>query len=317
MHRPWLTSVHGDLAEPFLGLDPDQYDRLAACIDAVIHCGAITNFRGDDSSLEAANVGGTANIIAFAEAAGARLYHVSTAFVDTVANGERGAAAVRYAATKRDAEELVLRSSVPHVILRPSVVIGDSTTGAVSAFQGIYAVAAALVSGRVPVIPFGRTWPIDFIPSDWVADAIATVVEHRLTAGEYWLTAGEEALTIGDAVAILVAFARAELEPIKAPRFIRPGAFDRLPGRLFLGALPRTARTGVERMLDLFSVYLDRDSPMPSSLSELAPLGAMPLPDGRQSLLASLRYWATTTGRAAALDVEELQEDALLLGVGR
>jgi nucleoside-diphosphate-sugar epimerase len=296
--HPGVTSVRGDLTVAGLGLSVDEYRKVAAKVDCVIHCAAVTDFRRSDGSLEATNVGGTANVIAFAEAAGARLYHVSTAYLHAVADGERGATAARYAASKRESEELVNGAEVPHVILRPSVVIGDSTTGAISAFQGLYAVTAALVSGRAPLIPFDPTWPIDFVPRDVVADAIAAVVEHQVAEGRYWLTAGDRALPIAEAVALVVAFAGAELgRPIKSPRFVRPEMFDRLVGPALLRVLPRGARATANRMLDMFSVYLDREAAMPSSLADMAGLGVMPLPDSRRTLLASLRYWATVSGK--------------------
>ena len=76
---------------------------------------------------------------AFAAAAAAKpvLYHVSTAFVHTTAVGDRGRTAIGYASSKSAAEQIVRSSGVPHVILRPSVIIGDSGTGEIDAFQGL------------------------------------------------------------------------------------------------------------------------------------------------------------------------------------
>jgi nucleoside-diphosphate-sugar epimerase len=305
VERPGVTSVHGDLTDAGLGLSEEEYRRLARQVDAVIHCAAVTDFRRHDGSLEATNINGTANVIAFAEAAQARLYHVSTAYLHAVADGQRGATAARYAASKRQAEELVAAAAVPHVILRPSIVIGDSTTGEVSAFQGLYNVVASLLSGRVPVVPFNPNCPVDFVPSDVVADAIAAAVEHRLGHGEYWLTAGPRALSIAQAAALIADFSAGELaKPIKLPRFIRPDSFDRPLGRAVLDALPRTTRATVERMLEMFSVYLDRQSPMASSLHDMEHLGVMPLPDCSQSLMTSLRYWANTKGKNAVPDLD-------------
>ena len=77
---------------------------------------------------------------------------------------------------------------------------------------------AALVAGKVPVIPVDAHWPIDFVPSDVVADAIATAVEDQLTDGTYWLTAGDRALRIGEAVALVVAFSAELGKPVRSPR---------------------------------------------------------------------------------------------------
>ena len=59
-----------------------------------------------------------------------------------------------YATSKLAAEQVVRDSGVPAVVLRPSVVIGDSRTGEISAFQGLHGVAGAILTGTVPMVPF-------------------------------------------------------------------------------------------------------------------------------------------------------------------
>ena len=117
------------------------------------------------------------------------LYHVSTAFVDTTADGGRGRTAIGYASSKSAAEQIVRSSGVQHVILRPSVVIGDSGTGEIAAFQGLHQVVAGLFAGIVPMIPFDPGWPINFVPANVVADSIACLVQGRVSEGEFWLSA--------------------------------------------------------------------------------------------------------------------------------
>jgi len=307
VHRtpvPGVTSLRGDLTLPRLGLSDADYGGLVRRVDAVIHSAAVTDFNRTDGSLEATNIGGTEQVVALAEAAGARLYHVSTAFLDAEADGERGRTAVRYASSKRAGEEIVRASAGPHVILRPSVVIGDSRTGYVGSFQGLYLVAAAILGGFVPLIPFDSTWPIDFVPSDVVADAIVTAVEQELTSGELWLTAGDRALTVEQAVAHVVDFGHRIGAPVDAPRFVPPEMFDRLIGPVFLDVLPRRVRMTVLRLLEFFTAYLAREDPMPSSLDELAGLGAKALPDPADTLLTSLAFWAAATGRTKQAEPE-------------
>jgi nucleoside-diphosphate-sugar epimerase len=78
---PNETTVRGDIATPMLGLDNQAYARLAANVDAVIHCAAATDFNRAAGSLEATNIAGTEHVAAFAAVANAVLYHVSTATV--------------------------------------------------------------------------------------------------------------------------------------------------------------------------------------------------------------------------------------------
>jgi nucleoside-diphosphate-sugar epimerase len=297
---PNVTAVPGDIAKPMSGLAERAYAELAATVDAVIHCAAVTDFNRTDGSLGATNVTGTEHVAAFAAAAKAVLYHVSTAFVHTTADGDRGRAAIGYAASKSAAEDVVRSSGVPHVILRPSVVIGDSGTGEIAAFQGLHQVVAGLFAGIVPMIPFDSGWPIDFVPADVVADAIACVVENRVSEGEFWISAGEAALTLDEGVAVVVEFARGLGVRIDMPRFVPPEMFDRLIGPVFLDALPGKIRRNVLRMLDFFTIYLQSGQIKPSSLDQLVALGARPLPDQRESLRSSLRYWAAQNGYVQA-----------------
>jgi nucleoside-diphosphate-sugar epimerase len=295
---PNVTAVPGDVARPMFGLAEQAYAELAAKVDAVIHCAAITDFNRVDGSLEATNVAGTQHVAAFAAAAKAVLYHVSTAFVHTTVDGDRGRTAIGYASSKSAGEQVVRSSGVPHVILRPSVVIGDSVTGEIAAFQGLHTVVAGMFAGIVPMIPFDPAWPIDFVPVDVVADAIARVVENRVNGGEFWISAGEKALRLDEGVAIVVEFARGLGVSVDMPRFVPPDTFDRLIGPVFLDALPGRIRRNVVRMLEFFTTYLQSGETKPSSLDQLVALGARPLPDQRESLRNSLRYWAAQKGYA-------------------
>jgi nucleoside-diphosphate-sugar epimerase len=293
-----VTMVPGDVAEPMLGLAQRPYAELAAKVDAVIHCAAITDFSRTGGRLEATNIAGTEHVAAFAAAANAVLYHVSTAFVHTTVSGDQGRTAVGYASSKSAAEDVVRSSGVPHVILRPSVVIGDSGTGEMAAFQGLHQVVAGIFAGIVPMIPFAPGWPIDFVPVDVVADAIACLVEHQVSSGEFWISAGEAALRLDEGVAVVLEVARSLGVNIDAPRFVPPEMFDRLIGPVFLDELPGRIRRNVRRMREFFTTYLQSGEVKPSSLNQLVALGARPLPDQRESLRKSLQYWAAQKGYA-------------------
>ena len=297
---PNVTTVRGDVAEPMLGLGGQAYVDLAARVNAVIHCAAVTDFNRTDGSLEATNIAGTEQVAAFAAAANAVLYHVSTAFVHTTVDGDRGRTAIGYASSKSAAEQVVRFSGVPYVIFRPSVVIGNSVTGEIAAFQGLHQVVAGLFAGIVPMIPFDPGWPINFVPVDVVADAIACVVENRVSEGEFWISAGDKALSLDEGVAVVVEFARSLGVSIDMPRFVPPEMFDRLIGPVFLDALPAMIRRNVLRMLEFFTTYLRSGQTKPSSLDQLVALGARLLPDQRESLRNSLQYWAARNGYGQA-----------------
>jgi nucleoside-diphosphate-sugar epimerase len=301
-----VTSLPGDVREPRLGLGAADYRALVRRVDAVIHSAAVTDFNRTDGSLEATNVDGTKHVLDFAASAGVPLYHVSTAYVHTTAEGERGRTAAAYATSKRAGENLVRASGVPHVILRPSIVVGNSRTGEVRSFQGLYRGVGAVLDGLLPLIPFEPSWLIDFVPADVVADAVAAVVEQELTAGEYWITAGERALRLDDVLELCGTVSAEIGRVLETPRFVAPEVFDRLIAPVFLDALPARIRRTVVRLLDFFAVYLSSGTAFPSSLDDLVRLGVRPLPDPRATLLTSLRYWAQATGRTPAEAVSEV-----------
>ena len=155
-------------------------------------------------------------------------------------------------------------------------------------------------SAVVPMIPFDPGWPIDFIPADIVADTIACLVENRVRGGEFWISAGDKALRLDESVALAVELARGLGRHIDMPRFVPPDMFDRLIRPVFLDALPARIRRNVLRMLEFFTTYLQSGQVKPSSLDQLVALGARPLPDQRESLRNSLRYWAARNGYGQA-----------------
>jgi hypothetical protein len=161
-------------------------------------------------------------------------------------------------------------------------------------------VAAAILEGLVPMIPFDAEWPMDFVPCDWVADVIASLVERRSCPPDVWVTAGSDAPPIEQAVQLCVELGRKWGVHVDQPRFISPDLFDRLVAPVFLDAVPRRMRLVVKRLLEYFASYLGVPSPLPRSTALLESLGVAPWPDPRITLEASLSYWARTTGRRDA-----------------
>lgn len=290
-HAGTVSTVQGDVAQPDLGLGAREYRELAARIDSVVHAAAVTDFAVPDETLQRINVEGTEHVLAMADAAGAQFVHVSTAYLHTRSEGQRGHVAARYAASKHAAEAVVKASRVGHSIVRPSIVIGDSRTGVMSSAQGLHRAARAVLSGIAPILPFGASWPLDFIPQDVVADVVAGLVERERVGEELWVTAGQHALTLAQAVDVVVATGRQLGIQVDTPRFVSPEQFDRIIAPVFLPALPANMRTTITRLLDFFAVYLDMNEPMPSSLPELEEQGIAALPDLAESLRRSLHHW--------------------------
>src|ERR1039457_3481679 len=193
--RTRVQVYSGDVGEHNCDLDAAVYQRLCAETTRVIHSAATVRF---DHSLEEArriNVEGTRRILDFA--AGMRqlrsLAYVGTAYVA----GER-AGLVReselgvgqsyrntYEQTKAEAEALVRSrlGSLPGVILRPSIIVGDSRTGVTSSFKMMYWPLKIYARGLWRTVPGYPDAVLDIVPVDFVAAAVARLLFDEAAVG--------------------------------------------------------------------------------------------------------------------------------------
>lgn len=299
---PNVIGLPGDVARRYLGLPRFAFDDLARRIDCVVHAAAVTSFADAADVVHRTNVDGTEHVLELAARARAPLYHVSTAFVEPRPTPPANQAPTDYELSKQAAERMVRESGLPAAIVRPSLVVGDSATGQIAQFQGIYMILGLLLRGLLPVLPSPAPSRVDFVPQDVVADAIAGLIERR-ALGEYWLTSGERALTVGQIGALCVAHAERlvgrRIEPV---RLVAPELFERLIRPVFLPAFPSRTRRMLERALQL-SRYTALERPFPSSLPEMErTLGVTPLPPPATSLLRSLAYWAKAARRSGGAE---------------
>jgi nucleoside-diphosphate-sugar epimerase len=139
--HPRFHVIEGDVGSPGLGIAraPRQGRRALPDFDTCFHLAAATDFSEmNRESTFATNVDGTQNLLAFLSglARRPRLYHVSTAFVqwqgrelvteELLGDGPYSNA---YEASKHLAERIVAASDADWVIVRPSILVGDSRTG--------------------------------------------------------------------------------------------------------------------------------------------------------------------------------------------
>ncbi len=149
--RARLRVVAADMARPGLGLAPAEAVRLAAETDEIVHCASDTSFaERRRTEVEAANIGGLANILELAAASRTSFFHlVSTAYVAGKAPGLCPEAPVSPAAFFNVYEETKCRAEamarercraegIRLNVYRPSVVCGDSRTGRSLLFNAVY-----------------------------------------------------------------------------------------------------------------------------------------------------------------------------------
>ncbi|MEM1253085.1 MAG: amino acid adenylation domain-containing protein [Cyanobacteria bacterium P01_H01_bin.21] len=184
-----IIPVAGDLSLPRLGIRQSVFDRLATKLDAIYHCGSWVNVLYPYSSLEAANVGGTQEVLRLASQSRVKpVHYVSTVDVFAAGNnlqirtiGETGESScmgpVRslfsgYAKSKYVAETLMQEAhsrGIPMMIYRPSNIMGDTTSGICSTASFVTKmIQGCIQAGVAPDIDAA----LNLVPVDYVSRAI-------------------------------------------------------------------------------------------------------------------------------------------------
>ncbi|MDQ0936641.1 SDR family oxidoreductase [Streptomyces turgidiscabies] len=296
---PRVREFRADLMEPQLGLPTAEFIRLAAEVEVVLHSAAATNWQWEPDLIRRANLDGTRTMLDLAALADAPFFHMSTAFVaNPLASQEQerfpGAAA--YLASKTEAEQAVREAPVPGVIMRPSVVMGDSVTGRIAGVQGLTRALGAIVKGQVPVMPGGPDSRIDMVPQDVVARAVGDLIRGGVTGGEYWLTAGSEVLLQTEVIDTCLEFADRYGPRPYPPRLIPLESVHRLLLPLIEGpTFPESLRRRFHTYAELLLVF-QRALPFESSLG--TPHCGRPVSkeELRRALVRNLVAWAARPG---------------------
>jgi long-chain acyl-CoA synthetase len=266
-----------------LGLG-DRHDELAARVGSVIHSAASVAFDLPLDDARAINVEGTRRVLDFAAAVPdlERVTCISTAYVagdrrGTVYEDDHTPARFRnsYEQSKHEAEGLVRQSDLPWTIVRPSIVVGESTTGWTASFNVLYGPLRAFSAGAYRVIPARRRSPVDVVSVDYVADAVAALATHpEATGGTFHLTAGDRASSVGEIMKL--ATGRIDRRP---PRLVPPRAYRRLVHPILLRRVAPSTRRVLERQEIYFPYFAMRvrfDDARARALLE--PMGIEPAP---------------------------------------
>lgn len=232
-----VRAVTGDVTEPGLGVAGADL----ATVTHVIHCAASVSFDLPLAEARQINVAGTANVLAACRAMPAfeRLDAVSTCYVAGRRTGLIREADLTHTAgfhntyeqTKYESEQL-LRAAMPDTAIavhRPSIVVGDSRSGATGAWKVLYWPLKVIARGWLPVIPFDSDCRLDIVPVDFVADAVLALSRDPATIGGTFHVAAGPArdTTTGDLFARVFRLLDRR-PPVRVPptvfrRFIRPG----------------------------------------------------------------------------------------------
>ncbi len=184
--RTRVNLIEGDAASMDLGLSGQEFLSLAREVDRIHHVAQVSYLGVDRRTAEQVNVGGAREILEFAGACKdlrALVFH-STAHVSGDREGKvlehelKAGQSFRSVVeeTKARAEKLVRAASgrLPIVIVRPSIVVGDSASGEVDRFDGPYLLILLIVTSPPDfALPFpGRgEAALNVVPIDYVVRA--------------------------------------------------------------------------------------------------------------------------------------------------
>jgi thioester reductase-like protein len=285
-HR--VEAYSGDVGRPNLGLDAAAMERLSAETTRVIHSAATVRFDHTLDEARSINVEGTRRVLDFA--AGARnlrsVAYVGTAYVagersDLVRESELAVGQSyrnTYEQTKAEAEALVRSrfESLPGVILRPSIIVGDSQTGVTSSFKMMYWPLKIYARGLWRTVPGYPDAVLDIVPVDYVAASVARLAFDEAAMGSVvHLCAGPR----GSATIQQIARRAAEYFNAPEARYVDPKLFfAAVRPLLFLtlwGRKRRVLRDG-RAYRDYFTMRMQFDTANADRL--LAPCGVCPPP---------------------------------------
>ena len=211
-HR--IVHVEGDLAQPRLGLDDEEYQRLADEIDMIFHCAASVNYVYPYELAKPHTVGGTTEVLRFACAGRTKpvLYISSNGvfpggdvvpylensqidgFVDRMEGG--------YNQAKWVAEMLVwsaVSRGLPVCLFRPGNIGHHSVAGTVNPndFQSLIIKACA----RFGWAPRAPDWRFEMTPVDFLAAAIARVADQPAHLGKVYNVVQQDPVSAEDVFA--------------------------------------------------------------------------------------------------------------------
>ena len=212
-----IVAVVGDLGEANLGVSDKQIAELKGDIKHFYHLGAIYDLKADAESQEVANIEGTKNAIALAEAVEAGCFHLASSIAAAgLFKGvfredmfeEATGLEHPYFRTKHDSEGLVRKQcSIPWRVYRPSMVLGHSKTGEMDKVDGPYYFFKLIQKLRnnlpqwMPLLGI-QGGQMNMVPVDYVVDAMDHISHTEGNDGRCFHLVDPNSLRLGEALNI-------------------------------------------------------------------------------------------------------------------
>ncbi|MEM1346983.1 MAG: SDR family oxidoreductase [Myxococcota bacterium] len=211
--------VEGDITLPGLGMSPGDAQDVRAHVERMWHLAAIYDLAVEDRTAYRVNVTGTINVLDVCAQCERleRLVYVSTCYVSGDREGrvlERELDAGQgfknhYEETKFWAEVEVQRRvaklGLRAVILRPGIVVGDSSTGRTDKYDGPYYVFQLLrrLPHWMPMVNIGSGEAlVNVVPVDFAVQAMAHIGGARESVGAVFHIADPAPMRARDVLAL-------------------------------------------------------------------------------------------------------------------
>jgi nucleoside-diphosphate-sugar epimerase len=245
-----IRIVEGDLTHPLR--------KPADDIVEIYHLAAVYDLAVERDFAMRVNVDGTHNVVQLAKQSDGleRLHYVSTCYV----SGRHAGAFDEtdlvkgqtfnnyYEETKYLAEVKVqeaMGAGLPATIYRPSVVVGDSHTGATQKFDGPYFVMQWLLrQPRVAVLPVvgnPANYRFNVVPRDFVIAALDVLSAKKESRNKVYQLADPQPLTVDETIDAIATATGRKVVRIPLPKAVAKGALQYVPGVYRLMRIPAPA----------------------------------------------------------------------------
>jgi nucleoside-diphosphate-sugar epimerase len=232
--------VEGDITQPL-----DHVD--AADIREMWHLAAVYDLAVSRDVGMRVNVTGTQRVLDLASRAPRleRFHYFSTCYVSGRYEGvfqENDLVKAQtfnnfYEETKQLAEVEVrqrMRDGLPATIYRPSVVVGDTKTGATQKFDGPYVVIQWLMRqpklAVLPVVGRPKRYRFNCVPSDFVINAVAYLSGLPQSSGKTYALADPNPLTVDETIDVIAEASRRKVLRVPLTKGMAKGALAHVPG---------------------------------------------------------------------------------------
>lgn len=210
LQRDRVNVLEGDAAAMDLGLSGAEFRSLADEVDIIHHCAAVSYPGLDRKAAEHVNVQGVTEVLELARACTALkcLVHHSTAAVAGDRSGvvmedelDRRQGFRNVVEETRARAERIMRRAMPQVpicVLRPTIIVGDSTTGEVDRLDGPYLLILLMLTSPADFampLPGRGDVQLNLVPVDYVARAACIIGRDPRAVGKTFHLADPSPLT--------------------------------------------------------------------------------------------------------------------------